>query len=56
MTYSFEAGEELNMLRESVRQFAETEIAPIAKELDDTETFSEALTQKMGELGLLVLW
>ena len=52
MTYSFEAGEELNMLRESVRQFAETEIAPIAKELDDTETFSEALTQKMGELGL----
>jgi alkylation response protein AidB-like acyl-CoA dehydrogenase len=52
MAYSFEAGEELSMLRESVRKFAETEIAPLAKELDDNETFSIELTKKMGELGL----
>lgn len=52
MSYSFEAGEELSMLRDSVRKFAETEIAPMAKELDDTETFSIELTRKMGELGL----
>jgi len=40
------------MLRESVRKFAEKEIAPVARELDKKEKFSEDLTRKMGELGL----
>ena len=40
------------MLRDSVRAFAEGEIAPVARELDKTETFSEDLTRKMGQLGL----
>ena len=52
MAYSFEADEELEMLRESVRKFATTEIQPLAKELDETETFSIDLTRKMGDLGL----
>lgn len=40
------------MLRNSVRKFAESEIAPRARELDKNERFSEDLTRKMGQLGL----
>ncbi|MGB9152484.1 MAG: acyl-CoA dehydrogenase family protein [Alphaproteobacteria bacterium] len=40
------------MLRDSVRKFAESEIAPVARELDKKEQFSEDLTRKMGKLGL----
>jgi short-chain 2-methylacyl-CoA dehydrogenase len=39
-------------LRDAVRKFAEKEIAPKARELDQKEQFSEALTRGMGELGL----
>lgn len=52
MAYEFSDSEELRLLRESVRTFAYNEIAPKAHELDETETFSIELTQKMGELGL----
>lgn len=52
MSYEFCDSEELKMLRESVRSFAQTEIAPLAHKLDETETFSAELTAKMGELGL----
>ena len=44
--------EQHNLIRESVRDFAEREIKPIAKELDDKQQFSIELTQKMGEIGL----
>ena len=44
--------EQHQMLRDSVRKFAESEIAPVARELDKNEQFSEDLTRKMGELGL----
>jgi short/branched chain acyl-CoA dehydrogenase len=50
--FQVEESEECQFLRETVRKFAETEIAPIAKALDETETFSIPLTQKMGQLGL----
>ena len=40
-------------LREEVRAFAEKEIAPQARELDETSTFSEKLTHRMFDLGLL---
>lgn len=43
--------EEQQFLRETVRKFAETEIAPIAQELDKEEKFSVELTRKMGEMG-----
>lgn len=39
-------------LRQKVRTFAEKEIKPLARELDEKEEFSEALTKKMGKQGL----
>jgi alkylation response protein AidB-like acyl-CoA dehydrogenase len=39
-------------LRKKVREFAENEIKPLARELDDKEEFSEHLTLRMGEMGL----
>ncbi|MBI1275848.1 acyl-CoA dehydrogenase [bacterium] len=39
-------------LRDAVRDFAENEIKPRARELDEKEQFSPELTRKMGELGL----
>lgn len=49
---NFDLAEEQNILRQQVRNFAEKEIAPLAKELDEKETFSVELTKKMGEMGL----
>ena len=49
---SFELSEDQKILRQSVRDFAEKEIAPVAADLDEKEEFSVALTRKMGELGL----
>lgn len=40
-------------MREKVRKFAETEILPVASELDEKGQFSVDLTLKMAELGLL---
>jgi len=48
----FDLNKEQEMIRREVRKFAEIEIAPIAQELDETETFSAELTKKMGEIGL----
>ncbi len=44
--------EQHNLIRESVRDFAEREIKPLAKELDDKQQFSPELAKKMGEIGL----
>ena len=44
--------EEHNIIRESIRAFAEKEIKPVAGKLDENEEFSAELTAKMGELGL----
>ncbi|KPK76906.1 MAG: acyl-CoA dehydrogenase [Phycisphaerae bacterium SM23_30] len=44
--------EEQKLLKNTVRDFAENEIAPMARELDEKEEFSLELTQKMAELGL----
>ena len=40
------------MIRKEVRKFAQSEIAPVAMELDEKEEFSPDLTLKMGEIGL----
>jgi isovaleryl-CoA dehydrogenase len=48
-----EFNEEVEMLRKTVRQFVEKEIAPIAEEMDRTDEFPMHLWRKMGELGLL---
>ncbi len=47
--------EEHHMIRKTVRDFAEREIKPVAKELDEKGEFSLDLTAKMGELGLFGL-
>ncbi len=48
----FNHTEEQNLIRETVRDFAEKEIKPVAKELDEKAEFSYELTSRMGELGL----
>jgi short-chain 2-methylacyl-CoA dehydrogenase len=52
MALSFDLTDEQQMLRKMVRNFAEKEIAPVAQELDEKETFSYTLTKRMGDLGL----
>jgi butyryl-CoA dehydrogenase len=49
----FEHTEEQSLLRDMVRDFAENEIAPSAKERDEEERFDRGLMfDKLGELGL----
>ncbi len=48
----FSLSTEQEILRESVRSFAENEIKPVAQELDKKEEFSYETMQKMAELGL----
>lgn len=48
----FELSEEHKLIRDTVRDFAENEIRPVARELDEKEEFSIELTKKMGDLGL----
>ncbi len=48
----FELSMEQEILRKTVRDFAEKEIAPVARELDEKEEFSLETCRAMGELGL----
>jgi alkylation response protein AidB-like acyl-CoA dehydrogenase len=49
---SFDPTPEQEMLRNTIRDFAEREIKPVRQRLDEKEEFSEELTKKMGALGL----
>lgn len=52
MAYDYSENEEIEILRDTIRKFAEEEIAPVAAKLDETQSFSVELTKKMGDLGL----
>ncbi|MCK9291529.1 MAG: acyl-CoA dehydrogenase family protein [Bacteroidales bacterium] len=53
---NFDLSEEHNMIRETVRHFAEREVKPLAQELDEKAIFSPELTKRMGELGLFGMY
>ena len=48
----FDLGLEIDLLRDSVRGFAEAKIAPLAAEMDRTDSFPRQLWPEMGALGL----
>ncbi len=49
----FEFTEEQKMLRETVREFTNAEIKPIAQKIDEEEHIPEELIKKLGEMGLM---
>ncbi|MGA8010999.1 MAG: acyl-CoA dehydrogenase [Candidatus Acidiferrales bacterium] len=49
---NLELSEEQKLLQRSVREFAEAEVKPVAKELDETGRFPLEIFRKAGELGL----
>ena len=53
MDFDFGLGETLDMLRDSVSQFAAEQIAPHAERIDRDNQFPRDLWPKLGELGLL---
>ncbi|MCK6444545.1 isovaleryl-CoA dehydrogenase [Elstera cyanobacteriorum] len=50
---NFDLGEDLDMLRASVRSFADDRIAPLAAETDAKNEFPNHLWREMGDLGIL---
>ncbi len=49
----FALTDEQRLLRETVRDFARSEVAPVAEELDRTKAFPYEIVAKLGELGLM---
>ena len=50
---NFELGESIALMRETVHQFAQAEIAPIAAEVDRKNEFPRRMWKRLGDLGLL---
>tara|TARA_B110000971_G_scaffold207123_1_gene231029 strand:- start:948 stop:2099 length:1152 start_codon:yes stop_codon:yes gene_type:complete len=48
----FNLGEDIDMMRDSIRKFVDEKIAPRADEIDRTDTFPRDLWKPLGELGL----
>ncbi|MBA4788523.1 MAG: isovaleryl-CoA dehydrogenase [Pseudomonadota bacterium] len=51
--FDFDLGETANMLRDTVRAFADDKIAPRAAEIDKSNQFPRDLWPQLGDLGLL---
>ena len=52
-TLNFGFNQDLNHLKDTVYKFAQNEIAPLAKNVDENNEFPNFLWKKFGELGLL---
>ena len=52
-TLNFGFNQDLNQLKDTVYKFAQNEIAPLAKNVDENNEFPNFLWEKFGELGLL---
>lgn len=52
-TLQFGHPEEIQMLREEVFKFAQSELAPRAAEIDETNQFPMDMWKKLGDMGLL---
>ena len=50
---NFQLGEDIDALRDAVREFAQEEIAPRAADIDKNDQFPMDLWRKMGDLGVL---
>ena len=53
MNWDIQLNENVDMLRETVRQFAEKRIVPIAEDMDRKNEFPHYLWKELGNLGLL---
>jgi isovaleryl-CoA dehydrogenase len=56
MTYpslQYDLGEDIQLLRQSIQQWSQRELAPLATTIDQTNNFPVHLWKKMGEMGLL---
>jgi short/branched chain acyl-CoA dehydrogenase len=49
----FDLSADHELIRRTVREFAEGEVAPLAEELDRTKSFPYAIVEKLGELNLM---
>ena len=52
---NFDLGDDIDLLRETVRHFAQRELAPIAADVDASNAFPLAVWRQLGELGVLGL-
>lgn len=52
-TLNFDLGEDIDMLRNSVYQFAQAELAPRAAQIDSDNEFPADMWRKFGDMGLL---
>ncbi|HWM64362.1 MAG TPA: acyl-CoA dehydrogenase family protein, partial [Solirubrobacterales bacterium] len=50
---NFDLTDEQKLLRDTVRDFARQEVAPVAEELDRTKAFPYEIVAKLGSLGLM---
>ncbi len=49
----FELSDDHRLLRDTVREFAEHEIAPVAEDLDQTKSFPYSIVRRLAELDLM---
>src|ERR687883_193415 len=49
----FDLSPDHDLIRRTVRDFAEQEVAPVAEELDRTKSFPYEIVKKLGDLGFM---